>query len=316
MKTLLARSILICIGLIGMSLVFTNVGSTEIDPHSVIAAFLFDDVTTTGAKDLVLDWSGNRNHGEVKVGKVRVVDGKFGRAIEFPVEKDACIDLGKPLLSNLSAFTIVAWINKMGEVPIADWPPEAWAGQHDVIEWYMNLPNSVLVMTYPTTEKQPEPNHAHGHPHHRDGCPQPKDCVWNSLKLPADAAGIPKWNESGTFVHMAVTGDRNNLIMYRNGRSALKKKVNNLAQIGPLVTYGYSEENTHIGGCGVNDFADGGKGNYFDGLMDEVAFFNVALAKEDIINIRDNGLESIGLIGRTVEPADKLAVTWGELKQQ
>jgi len=34
------------------------------------------------------------------------------------------------------------------------------------------------------------------------------------------------------------------------------------------------------------------------------------------MNIRNNGLESIGLLGLAVEPDDKFAVTWGELKTQ
>ena len=44
MKTLPTRLILIYIGSIGVSLVFTNLSSAEIDPETVIVAFLFDDV--------------------------------------------------------------------------------------------------------------------------------------------------------------------------------------------------------------------------------------------------------------------------------
>jgi len=51
-----------------------------------------------------------------------------------------------------------------------------------------------------------------------------------------------------------------------------------------------------------------------DGIIDEVAIFNVALADEDIKNIMDNGLGKAVNIS-AVEPASKLASTWGEIKE-
>ena len=80
MKTLPTRLILIYIGSIGVSLVFTNLSSAEIDPETVIVAFLFDDVK---AGDLVLDWSGKHNHGQV-IDNVLYDDRPLGSAINFP----------------------------------------------------------------------------------------------------------------------------------------------------------------------------------------------------------------------------------------
>ncbi|MFC1715188.1 LamG domain-containing protein [Candidatus Poribacteria bacterium] len=49
------------------------------------------------------------------------------------------------------------------------------------------------------------------------------------------------------------------------------------------------------------------------GVIDEVALFNVALEEEDIQDIMNNGLaETLQIIA--VEPAEKLAVTWGDIK--
>ncbi|RKU37988.1 hypothetical protein C6495_00960 [Candidatus Poribacteria bacterium] len=65
----------------------------------------------------------------------------------------------------------------------------------------------------------------------------------------------------------------------------------------------------NIGGCGVWD----GEGNWFTGAMDEVAIFHSPLEDDDIADIMNNGLTSLGV---AVEPAGKAAVTWGQLKRK
>ena len=53
--------------------------------------------------------------------------------------------------------------------------------------------------------------------------------------------------------------------------------------------------------------------SWFDGFIDEVAYFNEALQQEDIQFIMNDGLETVA--GMTsVEPSGKLTRTWGELK--
>lgn len=50
-----------------------------------------------------------------------------------------------------------------------------------------------------------------------------------------------------------------------------------------------------------------------NGLIDEAAIFSVALEEEDINAIMNDGLEeTLGIL--SVEPSDKLALTWGDLK--
>jgi hypothetical protein len=50
-----------------------------------------------------------------------------------------------------------------------------------------------------------------------------------------------------------------------------------------------------------------------EGIIDEAAIFSVALEEEDINTIMTEGLEAaIGILA--VEPSDKLALTWGDLK--
>ncbi|MCE2400043.1 LamG domain-containing protein [Candidatus Poribacteria bacterium] len=51
-------------------------------------------------------------------------------------------------------------------------------------------------------------------------------------------------------------------------------------------------------------------GQYFSGVFDEVAFFNVALTEDDIKIVMTRGLKS----ALAVYPAGKLATTWGNIK--
>ncbi len=50
---------------------------------------------------------------------------------------------------------------------------------------------------------------------------------------------------------------------------------------------------------------------FFNGTIDEVAVFNVALTENDITSIMTKGLEAIGA---AVSPSGKLATTWAEIK--
>ena len=56
-----------------------------------------------------------------------------------------------------------------------------------------------------------------------------------------------------------------------------------------------------------------GGGHQCEGLLDEVALFNVGLEQDDIKTIMEDGLErATGLLA--VEPESKLTTTWGKLK--
>ena len=47
--------------------------------------------------------------------------------------------------------------------------------------------------------------------------------------------------------------------------------------------------------------------------MDEVGLFHAPLTDDDIADIMNNGLTALGV---AVEPAGKIAVTWGILKRK
>ena len=301
MKTSATWFTLTCIGLIGVSLVFTNIGSAEIDPTTVVAAYLFDNEESD---DVLIDWSGNHNHGEINR-KVDFVEGKFGKAIHFNPSRNNFIDLGKPLLNDLQEFTIVAWVNKDAE----DWAGATGiVGQHDVIEWYLSRRSTLMLMAYPLTETHKKKD-GHGHPHDLAGCLNAKICISALLKLPGPDF---KWEDEESWVHLAAIGDAAIMRNTRNAARGVQKRVNKL-NIGPITSYGSSIYSTKIGGGGILAPAEAGP-DFFSGAIDELAIFNVALSLDDIKTLMAEGLESIGLQGKAVEPAGKLSVTWGELK--
>ena len=51
-------------------------------------------------------------------------------------------------------------------------------------------------------------------------------------------------------------------------------------------------------------------GEYFPGMLDELALFNVVLTEDEINDIMENGLEA----ALAVSPAGRLATTWGQIK--
>jgi len=56
---------------------------------------------------------------------------------------------------------------------------------------------------------------------------------------------------------------------------------------------------------------NGKNGEWYSGLIDEVAIFNVALTKDDIKTIMTKGLEG----ATAVSPSGKLTTTWGNIKK-
>ncbi|MFC1717931.1 LamG domain-containing protein [Candidatus Poribacteria bacterium] len=55
------------------------------------------------------------------------------------------------------------------------------------------------------------------------------------------------------------------------------------------------------------------RGDYFNGIIDEVGVLNVALTQEDIQNIMERGLESV-VGGIAIEPLSRLSITWASIK--
>jgi hypothetical protein len=125
--------------------------------------------------------------------------------------------------------------------------------------------------------------------------------IWdtNSASHRVKLAGKPSLKQ---WCHLAGTFDGKQLKIYLDG------KLSNTAafdgKIGTPATYEFA-----IGAMGY------GQGAYnINGIIDEVAVFNVALSDNDIESIMTRGLEkATGLTA--VSPSGKLATSWGDIKK-
>lgn len=105
----------------------------------------------------------------------------------------------------------------------------------------------------------------------------------------------------GEWHHVAAVATREFTKVYVDGEATTVE--------GSWPNHGRSDFNVNIGGCGIWD----GDGNWFTGTMDEVGLFHSPLSDDDIADIMNNGLQVAGV---AVEPAGKIAVTWGVLKRE
>ena len=96
------------ISLITVGFMFAHLCNAEVDPGSIVGAWLFDE---TGGK-VAKDSSDNGNDGDL-VGGAKWVKGKFGNAIELN-GKDAWVTV--PEIGPLDDFTLMKWFNATGRV--------------------------------------------------------------------------------------------------------------------------------------------------------------------------------------------------------
>ena len=100
----------------------------------------------------------------------------------------------------------------------------------------------------------------------------------------------------------AVIGEETGLVTYVDG-----VQVGQAAYVVPSLDA--APEVLRIG--------DGSSGGHqLEGLLDEVAIFNIPLEADDILDIMNNGLEVVTGLRAPVEPRGKLAAIWGSLKSE
>lgn len=111
-------------------------------------------------------------------------------------------------------------------------------------------------------------------------------------------AVVPTLN---SWEHLAATWTTKEVKFYINGK---------LVATGTGDSPVYNDTVTvNIGRCPFRN------GDFYDGVLDEVALFNVALADDDILNIANNGLgKALGIAA--VSCAGKLTTTWASIKAQ
>ena len=105
---------------------------------------------------------------------------------------------------------------------------------------------------------------------------------------------------NGEWVHMAGTYDGSDVILYINGQQEFT-----VSHSGSFT----DDNNPIIIGAATND-SGASFAEHFDGIIDEVAIFNVALSDSDIKAIVSAGLEKT----TAVSASGKLANTWAGIK--
>jgi len=114
----------------------------------------------------------------------------------------------------------------------------------------------------------------------------------------AGGLDVPYKHSFNEWHHITATASKEFTRVYIDGKMTEKK--------GAYANHGSSSFKVNIGGCGVYD----GTGNFFTGILDEVAIFHVALEDDDIKTIMDDGFAKM----RAVSSAGKLATSWGKIK--
>ena len=100
-KTNLILTIAVCLIFLGIS----NIGFSKITKEDFCGVWLFDEGSGTTVKDS----SENGNDGEI-IGNLNWVDGKFGKALEFPGEPLNLVQIpSSDSLNPTTGITIMAW---------------------------------------------------------------------------------------------------------------------------------------------------------------------------------------------------------------
>lgn len=226
--------------------------------------------------DVAIDSSGNGHDGTI-AGDPERITGKFGSALKFDGSNDF-VGCGNDAALNLDVFTVAFWAN----MPATQgWNHMVSRGSHVGAD----VPGSVNwgVMVY-SNESQFLYE------------------IFENTKWIGISIGIAL----GTWHHLVATydGDQGKMEFFLDGVS----KGSNLGVIVEL------DESRHfrIGGISTTGATPD---NYFNGNIDEVAYFDVVLSVEDIQDVMNNGLvEALNITA--VSPGGKATTTWAEVKIQ
>ena len=242
---------------------FAQLSNAEIDPESIVGAWLFDETNGKVAKDS----SGNGNDGKL-VGGAEWVKGKFGNAIELN-GKDAWVTV--PEIGPLEDFTLIKWFNATGRVGAwrCFFNRDGWAAGY---VHYQFRPDNKMEMAIHSNNPVRHPG-------------------WTDSDFTADKSILNKW------FHLAVAYSSNDesVRVYFDGELDAEGKW------GPLPG--------EFGPGRIGSWSGGGR--EWEGMFDEMILFDVALEEADIQALMDNGLDAT----LSVDPVDKVATLWGQIKQ-
>lgn len=102
MKSTKVILVLMCLCLFVISLVLISPSSAAIDKKNVKGIWLLDD----NSGDITKDSSGNKNDGTIK-GKPKLIDGKFGKALQF--DGSSSVEIANPDSFDFTTWTYSFW---------------------------------------------------------------------------------------------------------------------------------------------------------------------------------------------------------------
>jgi len=235
----------------GIILFLAYQGEAKIDPESVVGIWLLDE----GSGTTIRDSSGNGHNGEI-VGNVNWVQGKFGKALEFPGSGENIARVLPDSALQMTTFTVVAWFK--GE-STGSWQKLVgregpWGSRN--FNLYVNKGTESL-MTQFTVGAQNWKS-AIGKTTISDG-------DWHHLAGTYDGHFIRSWVDGTKDAETAETGEPDHA------------------------------EGAYMS-IGGEFTLDKGFGLPVKGIIDDVALFNVALGEEDINELMTGGLsDTLGI---------------------
>ena len=139
------------------------------------------------------------------------------------------------------------------------------------------------------------------------------DAPWRSLGLGTYQGQLRYWIavndengemqpvdiEKGRWYHQAITFDGRSRRAYLDGELKAEREGRG------KITYGHPTPTAVIGSASAEVQRE-----LFNGDVDEVAIFNVALSEEDINKVIENGLNDL----LAVDPRGKVTTTWAAIK--
>ena len=221
-----------------------------------------------GSGKIARDSSENKTNGEI-VGEPEWVTGKFGEALKFDGSDDH-IDIPKPtpeILQPEKMITMMAWVK-----------PDKIQGDWDCI----------LSMQKGTTGSNTYSIDI-GSP----STPGKIGVIVNDTRI-NDTEEIT----AGSWYHVAATYDGSKIILCKDGEEVAEKDYT-----GP---FQYAEGGRLVINGNYNS-ANGGLGEFVEGIIDEVILLDEALTANEIKKFMAKGIIA-------VSPLGKVAQTWGELK--
>jgi hypothetical protein len=226
--------------------------------------------------DVAVDSSGNGHDGTITGGPVSIA-GVFGKARQFDGSDDF-IGCGNDAALNLDVFTVMFWANMpatQGWNHMVSRGSHVASGTPGSVNWGVMVYSAEQRFLYEIFE----------------------DTSWTGLSVDISL---------GDWHHVVATYDATpgRMELFIDGVSVGSSEGVNVEldasrhfRIGGIATSGATPD------------------NYFNGSIDEVAYFDEVLSLEDIQDIMNNGLAD-ALSITAVSPGGKTATTWAEIKAQ